>query len=108
MTDDQLNERLDEIQKQLDVIIHGNGRKGLRQITDFLFGEKGGDPAKGAKARLEAIEVAEAKRVSDRRVQLAYQRGIAVGLALVASNTFFGLQLDLPAIARALAAWLGN
>lgn len=108
MTDDQLEERLDGIEDQLNVIINGNGRKGLRQITDFLFGEKGGDAGKGAAARIEALEVAETKRANDRRVQLAYQRGIAVGLALVASNTFFGLQLDLPAVARALAAWFGN
>lgn len=108
MTDDQLNDRLDDIQQQLNVIIHGNGRKGLRQITDFLFGEKGGDAGKGAAARIEALEVAETKRANDRRVQLAYQRGIAVGLALVAGNTFFGLQVDLPSVARAIAAWFGG
>lgn len=108
MTDDQLEQRLDGIDGQLNVIINGNGRKGIRQITDFLFGEKGGDAGKGAQARLEALEIADGKRANDRRVQLAYQRGIAVGLALVASNTFFGLQLDVPSVARAVAAWFGG
>lgn len=104
MTDDQLNERLDDIQAQLSTVLHGNGRAGIWAISDFLFGEKGGDRSKGAEARLKALEAAEGKRVNDERVRMAYQRGIAIGLALVASNTFFGLQLNIPELISRLLA----
>ena len=90
MTEDKLEERLDRIEAQLDLVIHGNGRAGIWKISDYIFGKQ------GVKERLEALEAHDLKLDRERATSRAYQRGIAIGLALVAGNTFFGVQVNIP------------
>jgi len=100
---DQLEQDVAQIRKDVDSILHGNGRRGLWDLSDAIFGHKDKSEP-GIQARVKALEASAAQRANERKVTSAYQRGIAIGLALVAGNTFFGVQLNIPDIITRLLA----
>jgi hypothetical protein len=83
--DDQLTRDVAAIRNDIDHILNGNGRKGLKQISDAVFGPNG-RPDDGLVKRLQVVE--------DRGKEARYlQRGIAVGMALMAADSLLGLNL---------------
>ena len=73
------------IRKDVDSILHGNGRKGVWALSDAVFGPPS-RPDEGLVRRVGNIE-------SHARENKILQRGIAIGIALVALDTVFGLNL---------------
>jgi hypothetical protein len=82
---DKIAKDVAKIRTDVDLILHGNGRRGIWQISDVLFGPAG-QPHRGMQQRLEKVE----RYQNEGRV---LQRGIAIGVALVALDIVFGLDL---------------
>jgi hypothetical protein len=82
---DQIAEDVALIRKDIDKILHGNGRRGLWALSDAVFGPNG-RPDDGLQKRMQTLE--------DRGKEARFlQRGIAVGMALMAADSLLGLNL---------------
>jgi hypothetical protein len=83
---EQIAEDVARIRKDVDSVLHGNGRKGLWAVSDAVFGAPGRHDD-GLVKRMQTLE--------DRSKEARYlQRGIAIGMALVAADTLLGLNLS--------------
>ena len=85
ITLEQIAADVAKIRADVDHISHGNGRAGIWALSDTVFGPKG-QPARGILERLEKVEAAH-------REGRFLQRGIAIGVSLVALDSLFGLDL---------------
>ena len=84
-----------KIRTDVDAVLHGNHRKGLRDIADAVFGPPG-RPDDGLVKRVATIE-------QTTREGRFLQRGIAIGVALVLVEGAFNINLT-----RLIAAWFGG
>ena len=85
-TQEQIAEDIASIRKDVDFILHGNGRRGLWAISDAVFGHRDKNEP-GLVTRVKAVE--------DRHKEQTWlQRGIAIGMGLVIADTVFGLNLS--------------
>jgi hypothetical protein len=82
---EQIAEDVARIRKDVDSVLHGNGRKGLWAVSDAVFGAPGRHDD-GLVKRMQTLE--------DRNKEARYlQRGIAIGVAVVTVDTVLGLNL---------------
>ena len=73
------------IRKDVDAILHGNGRKGVWALSDAVFGPPN-RPDDGLAKRVTVIE-------QTTRESKLLQRGIAIGMSLVVADSVIGLNL---------------
>ena len=87
-----LTEQLDAIRNSLHSLTHGNGRQGVNGLLDDFYGPRGRERP-GLLARVVVIEAEVHELKMQRRETRFLQRGIAVGVGLVALDIVFGLDL---------------
>ena len=87
-----LQEQLEAIRASLHALTHGNGRQGVNGLLDDFYGPRGRERP-GLLARVVVIETEVQELKMQRRETRFLQRGIAVGVGLVALDIVFGLDL---------------
>ena len=105
VTDQQFNalcERIDTIDTNIDELLHGNGRTGLHALIDDFYGPNN-RARPGIIARVVLLETEVRKLAEQRKETKWMQRGIAIGVGLVALDTIFNLD-----IARLLGSVFGG
>ena len=91
-TQEQIAADIKKIRTDVDLILHGNGRRGVWALSDAVFGHRDKNEP-GLVNRMKVIE--------DRHKEQTWlQRGIAIGVGIVALDSLLGI--DLAGIARTL------
>ena len=90
--DAYINEQLKAIREDLHQISHGNGRQGLRQLLDDMYGPRTRERP-GLFARVVIIENDVESMKASQRERVWLQRGIAVGMALVLAEQVMGVNI---------------
>jgi len=94
--------RLDQIAHDMDALVHGNGRQGVRALVDDVYGPRGRERP-GLFERVVLLEK-EIRTLAEQRKETRWlQRGIAIGVGVVALDTIFGI--DLAGIIKSLFAF---
>ena len=88
----QAVDRLEAIANDINHLTHGNGRAGVHTLIDDVYGPAHRARA-GLMARVGVLESQLQALVSQRSEARWLQRGVAVGMALVAADTVLGLNL---------------
>ena len=89
---DAIECRLTAISTDLDQLVHGNGRQGVRALLDDVYGPRGRERP-GLFERVVILEK-EVRLLAEQRKETRWlQRGIAIGMGLVIADTVFGLNL---------------
>ena len=102
MTNDEQTKLMKDvslIRQDVDSILHGNGRAGVRKIADAVFGHRDAPQEPGLMIRVQNVERAQQKEVAERKEQRTLQRGIAIGLSVVL--------LDTVGVVDLVRAWFG-
>ena len=87
-----LNDQLTAIRSSLHSLTHGNGRQGVHALLDDFYGPRGRERP-GVMARIVLIEHEVQELKLQRRETRWLQRGVAIGVGLVALDTVFGFDL---------------
>jgi len=91
-TQERIAQDIAAIRKDMDMVLHGNGRRGVWALSDAVFGHKD---------KLEPGLLTRVKQIEDRHKEQTWlQRGIAIGVALVLVDGLFDLNVSA-LIARA-------
>ena len=87
-----LQEQLEAIRASLHTLTHGNGRQGVNGLLDDFYGPRGRERP-GLLARVVIVETEVQELKTQRRETRWLQRGVAIGVGLVALDTVFGFDL---------------
>ena len=100
---DAVCERLDDIAADIKHIVDGNGRpQGVRALLDDVYGPRGRERP-GLFERVVLLEK-EVRALAEQRKETRWlQRGIAIGVGVVAFDSVLGL--DLGSVVR---LWFGG
>ena len=90
--DTHITEQLEAIRAELHSLAHGNGRQGLRQLLDDVYGPRTRERP-GLFARVVIIEKDVEGMKASQRERVWLQRGIAVGMALVLAEQVMGVNI---------------
>ncbi len=94
--------QLTRISTDINHLTHGNGRKGVLNLIDDVYGPQTRERP-GLFERVVLLEK-EVRALAEQRKETRWlQRGIAIGVGVVALDTVFGL--DLAHVLRSLFAF---
>ena len=88
----EINDSLKAIKADLHAITHGNGRPGIRQLGDDVYGPRNLSRI-GLLSRMERVEDRVEALAAQRKETLWMQRGIAIAVSAMALDTVLGVDL---------------
>ena len=90
--EDHITNELKAIRCELNKALFGNGRAGLYEMRDDLYGPAN-QSRKGVMHRVETLEASVLTLAEQRKETKWLQRGIAIGVGLVTFDAMFGVNL---------------